>query len=261
VPAAWLILPTYNEAENIEPLVRAVLPRLEEAEVEPHVLIVDDGSPDGTGEIADRLAEELEPVEVLHRPHKLGLGRAYLAGFAVALERGADLVLEMDSDFSHDPADLPRLIAATGAADLVLGSRYVPGGGVTQWGRIRRALSWGGSAYARWLLRVPIRDLTGGFKCFRREVLEAIDLEGVHADGYGFQIELSYLAAKAGFTVTEVPIVFRERRVGQSKMTARIAVEAVWKVPALRLRRRRSAPPPPAPERAQEPAGQGRDEH
>ncbi len=244
--------------------MRAVLPRLEESGAEPHILIVDDGSPDGTGEIADRLAEELDPVEVLHRPRKQGLGRAYLAGFAVALERGADLVLEMDSDFSHDPADVPRLIAAAAAADLVLGSRYVPGGGVTQWGRMRRLLSRGGSAYARWLLGVPVRDLTGGFKCFRREVLEATDLEGVHADGYGFQIELTYRAVQAGFTVAEVPIVFRERRVGSSKMTARIAIEAVWKVPALRLRRNRPAGPAapnPAAQHSKEPAGHGRDDH
>jgi dolichol-phosphate mannosyltransferase len=261
VPAAWLILPTYNEAENVDALVRAVLPRLEESEAEPHVLIVDDSSPDGTGEIADRLAAELEPVEVLHRPRKQGLGRAYLAGFTVALERGADLLLEMDSDFSHDPADVPRLIAAAGAADLVLGSRYVPGGGITQWGPVRRLLSRGGSAYARWLLGVPVRDLTGGFKCFRREVLEAIDLEAVHADGYGFQIELTYRAVQAGFTVTEVPIVFRERRLGHSKMTARIALEAVWKVPALRLRLRRAATPNPTPERAEQATGHGRDNH
>jgi dolichol-phosphate mannosyltransferase len=201
-------------------------------------------------------------VEVLHRPRKQGLGRAYLAGFGVALERGADLLLEMDSDFSHEPADLPRLIAAAGAADLVLGSRYVPGGGVTEWGRVRRLLSRGGSAYARWLLGVPVRDLTGGFKCFRREVLEAIDLNAVHADGYGFQIELTYRAVQAGFTVAEVPIVFRERRLGRSKMTARIAVEAVWKVPALRLRLRRPpAPTTPAPERPQQPAGHGGDQH
>jgi dolichol-phosphate mannosyltransferase len=261
VPAAWLILPTYNEAENIEPLVRAVLPRLEESHAEAHVLIVDDDSPDGTGEIADRLAGELERVEVLHRPRKQGLGRAYLAGFTVALERKADLVMEMDSDFSHDPADVPRLIAAADAADLVLGSRYVPGGGITQWGRIRRLLSRGGSAYARWLLGIPVRDLTGGFKCFRREVLETIDLEAVHADGYGFQIELTYRAVQAGFTVTEVPIVFRERRLGRSKMTARIAIEAVWKVPALRLRLRRAPAAPPAAERAQQPAGQRGDQH
>ncbi len=227
LPGPWLILPTYNEAENIEPLVRAVLPRLASSEFEHTVLVVDDSSPDGTGAIADRLAEELAHVRVLHRPQKQGLGRAYLAGFGVALAEGADLILEMDSDFSHDPADLPRLLAATGAADLVLGSRYVPGGGVEDWGIVRRALSRGGSWYARMVLGVPVRDLTGGFKCFNRRVLEAIDRNGVHADGYGFQIELTYRAVQAGFTVAEVPITFRERRVGQSKMTARIALEAV----------------------------------
>jgi dolichol-phosphate mannosyltransferase len=237
LPRSWLILPTYNEAENIEPLVRAALVQLESTGLEHTVLIVDDNSPDGTGQIADRVAEESDRVRVLHRPRKQGLGRAYLAGFEVALAEGADLILEMDSDFSHDPADLPRLIAATGAADLVLGSRYVPGGGVENWGIVRRAVSRGGSAYARLLLGVPVRDLTGGFKCFHRRVLETIDLDGVHANGYGFQIELTYRAVQAGFTVTEVPIMFRERRVGRSKMTARIALEAVWKVPALRLRR------------------------
>jgi dolichol-phosphate mannosyltransferase len=238
VAGVWLVLPTYNEAENIGPLVRAVLPPLASAGIEHHVLIVDDGSPDGTGEIADRLAGELEPVEVLHRGAKDGLGRAYLAGFALALGRGADLVMEMDSDFSHDPNDVPRLIAAAGAADLVLGSRYVPGGGIADWGLLRRLTSRGGCAYARWLLGVPVRDLTGGFKCFHRRVLEGIDLGGVRADGYGFQIELTYRAIKAGFTVTEVPILFREREVGSSKMTTRIALEAVWKVPALKLRLR-----------------------
>jgi len=237
VAGAWLILPTYNEADNIEALVRAALRELEGAGVPHTILIVDDNSPDGTGRIADRLAEESPAVRVLHRAHKQGLGRAYLAGFTVALDGGADLVLEMDSDFSHDPADIPRLIAAAGAADLVLGSRYVPGGGVANWGFVRRALSWGGSAYARIVLGVPVRDLTGGFKCFNRRVLEALDLARVHADGYGFQIELTYRAVQAGFTVAEVPILFRERRVGQSKMTARIALEAVWKVPALRMRR------------------------
>jgi dolichol-phosphate mannosyltransferase len=180
-------------------------------------------------------------VRVLHRPAKQGLGRAYLAGFEVALDDRAELVLEMDSDFSHDPADLPRLIAAAGAADVVLGSRYVPGGGIVNWGWMRRALSWGGCAYARILLGLPVRDLTGGFKCFNARVLRGLDLTGVHADGYGFQIEMTYRAVRAGFTVAEVPILFRERRVGQSKMTPRIAVEAVWKVPALRLRRRGEA--------------------
>jgi dolichol-phosphate mannosyltransferase len=237
----WLILPTYNEAENIEAVVRASLAQLEEAGGPHTVLIVDDSSPDGTGEIADRLAGEFDRVRVLHRPAKQGLGRAYLAGFAVALEDGAELVLEMDSDFSHDPADLPRLIAAAGAADLVIGSRYVPGGGVVNWGFMRRALSRGGCIYARILLGLPVRDLTGGYKCFNVRVLRGLDLTGVHADGYGFQIEMTYRAVKAGFTVAEVPILFRERRVGQSKMTPRIALEAVWKVPALRLRRRGKA--------------------
>jgi dolichol-phosphate mannosyltransferase len=231
-----LILPTYNEAENIEPFARAVTGQLETVGMPFTVLIVDDGSPDGTGRIADRLADDLPQLRVLHRPHKAGLGRAYLAGFATALEAGAELVLEMDSDFSHDPADLPRLVAASRAADLVLGSRYVPGGGVTDWGLLRRLVSRGGSAYARLVLGVPVRDLTGGFKCFNRRVLEGIELDEVQANGYQFQIELTYRAARAGFTVTEVPILFRERRVGTSKMTPRIALEAVWRVPALRFR-------------------------
>jgi dolichol-phosphate mannosyltransferase len=232
VSPAWLILPTYNEAENIRPIVDAARAQLRDGD---RILIVDDNSPDGTGAIADRLAAEVPGVEVLHRPGKQGLGRAYLAGFKHALDGGADLVLEMDSDFSHDPADLPRLIAAAeGGADLVLGSRYAEGGSVTDWGILRRLVSRGGSWYARVVLGVPVRDLTGGFKCFRRSVLEALDLEHVHADGYGFQIELTYRAVKAGVRVVEIPIVFRDRRVGESKMTARIALEAVWKVPALR---------------------------
>ena len=237
MPGAWLILPTFNEAENVEAVLLAALEQLAATGMECTILVVDDGSPDGTGEIADRVAGEHPQVRVMHRPAKEGLGRAYLAGFDHALANGADLVLEMDADFSHDPADLPRLIAAADAADLVLGSRYVPGGGVQNWGRLRRLLSRGGSWYARVLLGIPVRDLTGGFKCFNRRVLEALDLRGVHADGYGFQIELTYRAIRAGFTVAEVPIMFRERRDGHSKMTARIALEAVWKVPALRLRR------------------------
>jgi dolichol-phosphate mannosyltransferase len=228
---AWLVLPTYNEAENLEPIVRAARDRLRDGD---RILVVDDNSPDGTGGIADRLASEVDGVEVLHRPGKQGLGRAYLAGFRRALDGGADLVLEMDADFSHDPADLPRLVAAAEHADLVLGSRYVAGGSVTDWGLLRRLVSRGGSWYARTVLGVEVRDLTGGFKCFRRSVLDSLDLESVHADGYGFQIELTYRAIKAGFKVVEVPIVFRDRRVGQSKMNARIALEAVWKVPALR---------------------------
>jgi dolichol-phosphate mannosyltransferase len=231
----WLVLPTYNEADNLEPFVRAVLPHLAAAAPAGHrVLVVDDDSPDGTGAIADRLAAELEAVEVLHRAAKEGLGRAYLAGFGVALAAGADLVCEMDADFSHDPADLPRLIAAAQEADVVLGSRYVAGGGVGDWGPVRRTLSRGGTLYARAVLGVPVRDLTGGFKCIRRTVLTVLDLERVHADGYGFQIELTYRALRAGFRVREVPIVFYERRAGQSKMTLRIAIEALWKVAALR---------------------------
>jgi dolichol-phosphate mannosyltransferase len=234
MPGAWLILPTYNEAENIGPIVRAARAQLRD---DDRILVVDDNSPDGTGVIADQLAQSLEGIEVLHRPGKQGLGRAYLAGFEHALAGGAELVLEMDSDFSHDPADLPRLIAAAEeGADLVLGSRYVTGGSVTDWGLLRRLVSRGGSWYARKILGVEVRDLTGGFKCFRRSVLEALDLNAVHADGYGFQIELTYRTIQAGFRVVEVPIVFRERRVGESKMNARIAFEAVWKVPALRRR-------------------------
>jgi dolichol-phosphate mannosyltransferase len=238
MPSTWLVLPTYNEAENIEQIVRTSLPELASAEEDHHILIVDDGSPDGTGEIADRLAAELEPVEVLHRTAKEGLGRAYLAGFERAMDSGAELLLEMDSDFSHNPKDLPRLIEAAQDADLVLGSRYVAGGGVTDWGLFRRLLSRGGSWYSRMVLRVAVRDLTGGFKCFHRRTLEKIDYRKTHADGYGFQIELTYRAIKAGLRVKEVPIVFRDRQAGTSKMTARIAIEAVWKVPALRIRGR-----------------------
>ncbi|HYI81056.1 MAG TPA: polyprenol monophosphomannose synthase [Thermoleophilaceae bacterium] len=233
----WLILPTYNEAENIERIVAAALPQLAATGLEHRILVVDDGSPDGTGQIADRLAaENSAAVEVLHRTSKDGIGPAYLAGFRRALAGGADLVMEMDSDFSHDPVDIPRLVAAAERADLVLGSRYVPGGGVTDWGLLRRVISRGGSLYARLLLGIPVNDLTGGFKCFRRSVLETLDLAAVAADGYGFQIEMTYRTIKAGFRVEEVPIVFRDRRAGTSKMSARIAVEAFWKVPLLRFR-------------------------
>ncbi len=236
---AWLVLPTYNEVDNIDPFVRAVLSQLAGAAPEHRLLIVDDNSPDGTGAVADKLAAEFDVVEVLHRPAKQGLGRAYLAGFRRVLDSGADLVLQMDVDFSHDPADVPRLIETASSADLVLGSRYVRGGGVSDWGLLRRVLSRGGCWYAQHILGVEVNDLTGGFKCFNRRVLEGIKLDNVHADGYGFQIELTYCALKAGFSVVEVPITFRERQVGTSKMSPRIALEAVWKVPALRLRRDR----------------------
>jgi dolichol-phosphate mannosyltransferase len=237
VPAAWVILPTYNEAENLEPLVAAVLAALERAPVEPHVLVVDDDSPDGTGALADRLAAGDPRIHVRHNGPKRGLGRAYLAGFREALAGGADLLVEMDCDFSHDPADLPRLLAPVldAAADVALGSRYVAGGAIEDWGPARRAISAQGSRYARFVLGVDVRDLTGGFKCFSAEVLRAIDLDGVRANGYVFQIEMTYRALQAGFRVREVPIVFRDRKVGASKMTARVALEAAWKVPALRL--------------------------
>jgi dolichol-phosphate mannosyltransferase len=240
---AWLVLPTYNEVENLEPIVDAVTRSLASASPEHRLLVVDDNSPDGTGELADRLAAERDDVEVLHRGEKEGLGPAYLAGFRRALEGGADLVLEMDADFSHDPLDVPRLVAAAAEADLVLGSRYMPGGGVAGWAWHRRLLSRGGCLYARTVLGAPVRDLTGGFKCFRREVLERLDLSGVHADGYGFQIEMTYRAIRAGFRVREIPITFHDRRAGASKMDARIAAEAVWKVPALRWRLRGGAAP------------------
>jgi dolichol-phosphate mannosyltransferase len=234
----WLILPTYNEAENLEAIVRASGEVLEQAQPAGfRVLVVDDGSPDGTGEIADRLAREHAWVRVLHRAEKGGIGPAYLAGFRHALDRGAGYLLEMDSDFSHDPRDLARLLAAVHAgADLALGSRYVPGGGVRDWGLLRRLISEGGSTYARWVLGLRVRDLTGGFKCFRREVLEAIHFDGVRSQGYAFQVELTYRAVRAGFNVVEVPIVFRDRQRGQSKMSWRIAVEAAWLVPRLRFR-------------------------
>jgi dolichol-phosphate mannosyltransferase len=236
---AWLILPTYSEAENLEAIVRAVLPVLERSRCDGHrVLVVDDNSPDGTGEIADRLAAELpEQVEVLHRPAPQGLGPAYLAGFAHALANGAGLVLEMDADFSHDPNDVERLIAAVAdGADLALGSRYVNGGGVSNWGLGRRLVSRGGCLYAQGVLSVRVRDLTGGFKCFRREVLEAIDLPTVRSKGYAFQVELTYRALRRGFRVVEVPIVFRDRELGTSKMNWRIAREAVILLPQLRRR-------------------------
>jgi dolichol-phosphate mannosyltransferase len=233
--ALWVLcvcLPTYNERENVEAMVTALRDVLGGDDA---ILIIDDSSPDGTGEIADRLAAEHDAVHVVHRLRKEGLGPAYLAGFERALELGADLVMEMDCDFSHDPADVPRLVAAAEDADLVLGSRYVPGGGTRNWGLLRRLISRGGSLYAQILLGVGVRDLTGGFKCYRRAVLEKIDLDTINSKGYAFQIETTYRAIRAGFRVVEVPIVFVDRQVGGSKMSRAIVLEAVWKVPLLRL--------------------------
>jgi len=236
-PNTWLVVPTYNEAENLERFVRTVLPPLATAAGEHRVLIVDDSSPDGTGEIADRLAAELDSVEVLHRVEKDGLGRAYAAGFERALAEGAELVMQMDADFSHDPEHIPSLIAAARDADLVLGSRYVAGGGVTDWGLTRRLLSRGGSWYARTILGVPVRDITGGFKCFRRELIERLAFSGFQTAGFGFQVEVTYRALRGGARVREVPILFRDRQVGASKMSSRIVLEAIWRVIDLRLRR------------------------
>jgi dolichol-phosphate mannosyltransferase len=227
---AVVCLPTYNERENLERMIEA----LHDQDVQ--VLVIDDGSPDGTGELADRLAAEHDFVHVLHRTRKEGLGPAYLAGFRRALSDGADLVLEMDCDFSHDPADVRRLIATIAeGADLALGSRYVDGGKVENWGVLRRLVSAGGSWYARMILGVKVRDLTGGFKCYRREVLENIDLAAVRSKGYAFQIETTYRTLRSGFRVVEVPIRFVDRIEGRSKMSRSIVAEAVWKVPALRL--------------------------
>jgi dolichol-phosphate mannosyltransferase len=234
----WLILPTFNEIENLEAIVAAAAKALAGAAPDGfRILVVDDSSPDGTGQLADRLAVEHDWLHVLHRSEKNGIGPAYLAGFAHALDHGAGYVMEMDSDFSHDPADLARLLqAAYDGADLALGSRYVPGGGVSEWGLLRRFISEGGSTYARIVLGLSVRDLTGGFKCFRREVLEAIHFDGVRSQGYAFQVELTYRAVQAGFRVVEVPIVFRDRQQGTSKMSWRIAAEAMWLVPLLRFR-------------------------
>lgn len=248
----WLVLPTYNEARNIEAIVAAAGSVLGAATADDYkILIVDDGSPDGTGEIADRLAGERAQVDVLHRSEKNGIGPAYLAGFGYALEHGAAYAMEMDSDFSHDPADLARLLGAVRAgADVALGSRYVPGGGVTDWGLLRRIISQGGSTYARWVLGLKVKDLTGGFKCFRREVLEAIHFDSVRSQGYAFQVELTYRAVRAGFKVVEVPITFKDRELGESKMSWKIAAEAMWLVPKLRFGRQ-----PPAPAAQGELAG------
>jgi dolichol-phosphate mannosyltransferase len=230
VPRATICLPTYNERENLEAMLRALAPH------GVGVLVIDDNSPDGTGTLADELSRELDFVSVLHREKKEGLGPAYLAGFRRALAEGAEYVLEMDCDFSHNPADVPRLLAAVeGGADLALGSRYVAGGGTENWGLTRRIVSAGGSLYARLLLGVGIRDLTGGFKCYRRAVLERIDLDAIHSKGYAFQIEGTYRTLRAGFDVVEVPITFIDRTAGQSKMSRTIFLEAVTRVPALRL--------------------------
>jgi dolichol-phosphate mannosyltransferase len=226
---ATVCLPTYNERENVERMVRTL------HGLGVHVLVIDDNSPDGTGDIADSLAAELHGVSVLHRARKEGLGPAYVAGFRRALEDGAELILEMDCDFSHNPDDVKRLIDAAASADLALGSRYADGGGTRNWGLVRRVISRAGSLYAQVVLGLPVRDLTGGFKCYRRAVVEALPLDEIHSKGYAFQIETTYRTIRKGFSVREVPIVFVDRVEGGSKMSRSIVVEAVWKVPALRF--------------------------
>jgi dolichol-phosphate mannosyltransferase len=240
----WVVLPTYDEADNIEPVSAAILGALPGATL----LVVDDGSPDGTGQLADQLAAADPRIQVRHRPAKQGLGKAYLDGFGIALAGGAERIVQMDADFSHDPAVLPTLLAPleTGRADLVIGSRYTPGGSVVDWGLGRRIISRGGSLFARTVLGLPARDLTGGFKGWRASTLARIPFHGVHAGGYVFQIEMTFRADRAGARIVEVPITFRDRRVGQSKMSRRIVVEALVVVVQLRaeelrdrLRRRR----------------------
>jgi dolichol-phosphate mannosyltransferase len=228
-----VIIPTYNERDNLERLVHAVLA------VEPslHVLVIDDGSPDGTGDLADELAQASGRVHVLHRPGKMGLGTAYVAGFRYALARNYTHIIEMDADFSHRPEDLPRLLEAAHSADVVIGSRNVPGGRAENWSPLRHVISKGGSLYARTILGLPIRDCTGGFKCFRRTVLASLPLHRVTTNGYGFQVEMNYLCHRAGFRIVEVPIVFPDRKVGHSKMSRNIVLEAMLLVLKLRLRR------------------------
>jgi dolichol-phosphate mannosyltransferase len=234
-PRVWLFLPTYNDAENLEAIVRATIVKLEAAAPgDWRLLVVDDASPDGTGQLADRLAEELEGVEVLHRQGKEGLGPAYLAGFEYSLSNGADFVIVMDADFSHDPQHLPAMIAAAKESDLVLGSRYITGGEITNWPRLRRVLSRSGSIYARLMLGVKVRDLTTGFRCVRRRVLESVEPSTLRSQGYVFNIELTYRALLAGFSVKEIPICFRDREEGETKMSLPIAVEALRLVPKLR---------------------------
>jgi dolichol-phosphate mannosyltransferase len=228
-----VIIPTYNERANLAQLVDRVL----SVHTSTEILVVDDGSPDGTGELADALAATNRRVNVLHRKQKLGLGTAYISGFKYALARDYDRVVEMDADFSHRPSDLPALLAASDSADVVIGSRNVAGGRTENWPWLRRAISKGGSAYARFLLRLPIRDCTSGFKCFRREVLKALDLDAVTSNGFGFQVEMNHLCHAAGFRFAEVPIVFPDRNAGESKMSYKIMGEALTLVWRLRLNR------------------------
>ena len=228
-----IIIPTYNEMENLHPLVKAVLSKTPE---NVHILVVDDGSPDGTGDLADTMAKESLRIQVLHRAKKMGLGTAYVAGFKYALAQGYEAVIEMDADFSHDPKYLARMIELLQTHDVVIGSRYVPGGGTVNWGLGRKILSWGGSFYSRMILGASIRDFTGGFNGWRKSVIEQVDLDSLRSDGYSFQIELKYRAFLKGFRLIEFPIVFEDRKVGKSKMHRRIVIEALGRVWGFRVR-------------------------
>ncbi len=234
-PSVWVCVPTYNERENLAAMAARLMQVFDASGIDGQMLVIDDGSPDGTGDIADDLAAAEPRISVLHRTEKAGIGPAYRAGFEYALTHGADLIMEMDCDFSHDPAAVPSLVDAARRADLVLGSRYVKDGGVADWGPVRRIISRGGSLYAQAILGIPVKDLTGGFKCFRREVLEALPLDEVGSAGYVFQVEMTYRTILQGFRVVEVPITFTDRVRGSSKMRGRIVLEAAWRVPGLRL--------------------------
>ena len=232
-PRALIVIPTYNEIENLEAITRAVMTR---TPASVHVLVVDDGSPDGTGKKADELAQNEPRIHVLHRTQKQGLGPAYIAGFRWGFSQNYDQLIEMDADFSHNPEFLPKMLDLLGTHDFVIGSRYVQGGGTVNWGLMRKIISRGGSFYARMVLGAPIRDFTGGFNGWNRKVLEEINLSSLEAGGYSFQIELKYRAFKKGFRYTEFPILFEDRRVGKSKMSSRIVVEALALVPKLRFK-------------------------
>jgi dolichol-phosphate mannosyltransferase len=239
ISVPWVVIPTYNEAPNIGRLVKALLSALDPPGHEATgILVVDDASPDGTGAVAERLGATHASVHVLHGRSRAGLASAYLAGFRYVLDRGAAHVIQMDGDLSHDPSAVPVLLAAAGRADLILGSRYVVGGETPGWSRLRRSLSRSGCAYARTLLGLGVRDLTGGFKCWRADILERVMSHPIRSDGYTFQVEMTYLAAREGATILEVPIVFRRRDRGESKMSAAVVGEAVLRVPEMRLRAR-----------------------
>ena len=243
-----IIIPTYNELENLRPLLQEIFSYAQETDM----LIVDDNSPDGTGKLADEIHNENPQVHVLHRAGKLGLGTAYIAGFKYAVAHEYDAAFEMDADFSHDPRYLPDFLKAIEHADLVIGSRYIPGGGTPNWSFLRRFISGGGNIFARFMLGIPVQDCTAGFRCYRRQVLESIDLDTIQSQGYAFQVEMAYRVMRQGFKIVETPIVFMDRRIGKSKMSRKIVIEAFIYV----LRARFGKKPP-----AHTPTGQKSSDH